>query len=61
MIGHKPRAICGRCPLAIEELLRVIELVQGVLGVVIRGELQLVEFWRDWIRDSPVVRPGLPR
>jgi hypothetical protein len=55
MIGRKPHAICGRRPLATEELLTVIEPIQGVLGAVIRGELQLVEFWRDWIRDSPVV------
>jgi hypothetical protein len=60
MIGRKPRAICGWRPLATEELLTVIEPVQGVLGVVIHGELHLVEFWRDWICDSPVVRPGLP-
>lgn len=58
MIGRKPRAICGRRPLATEELLTVIEPIQGVLGAVIRGELQLVEFWRDWIRDSPVVVVG---
>jgi hypothetical protein len=60
MIGRKPHAIYGGRPLAKEELLTVIEPVQGALGAVIRGEIQLVEFWRDWIRDSPVMRPGLP-
>jgi hypothetical protein len=59
MIGHMPRAICGRRPLAMEELLTVIEPVQGVLDAVC-GELQLEELWRDWIPDSPVVCPGLP-
>jgi hypothetical protein len=62
VVGGQPCAIRGHRPLSSEELLALIEAVEGICSAVVGGELQLVEVQRGepriWIRSDAVGMRG---
>jgi hypothetical protein len=62
VVGGQPCAIRGHRPLSSEELLALIEPVEGICSAVVGGELQLVEAWRGepriWIQSDVVGMRG---